>query len=302
MSGTLYCRSEFTAPWGLALPPLADSVMFHIVTHGACWLEVEGLPPCRLLVGSFALVPHGRGHRLVSAPDVSAVGLFDVPTEHISERYEVLRQGGGGDAATLICGAVRFDHPAAADLLRLLPPVVRIDTWRSPHLEWMQTTLRLIALEASELRAGGETVITRLADVLVIQAVRSWVAEHADLQPGWLAALRDPQVGCVIREVHRRPGDAWTVASLARVAGMSRSAFSSRFTALVGEPAMRYVVRWRMNLALSALRAERATIAAVAEQVGYQSEAAFARAFKRTMGVWPGEARPRVPPVARRDD
>jgi AraC-like DNA-binding protein len=303
MSGTLYCRSEFTAPWGLDLPPLPGSLMFHIVTLGECWLEVEDQAPCRLQVGSFALVPHGRGHRLVSETGVDAVGLFDVPTEHISNRYEVLRQGGGGAPATLICGAVRFDHPAAADLLRLLPPVVTIETWRSPDLEWMQTTLRLMASEASELRAGGETVITRLADVLVIQAVRSWIGRHADAQPSWLAALRDPQVGQVIRQVHRSPGHPWTVEAMAREAGMSRSAFASRFTALVGEGAMHYVARWRMNVAMATLRDDRVTIAAVADQLGYESEAAFSRAFRRIVGQWPGEARrathpPATPPSA----
>lgn len=291
MSGTLYARSEFTAPWGLELPSLPESLMFHIVTSGECWLHVDGAPPSRLQVGSFALVPHGRGHRLLSEPGATAVGLFDVPTEHISDRYEVLRQGGGGAASTLICGAVRFDHPAATDLLRLLPPVVAIETWRSSDLEWMQTTLRLMASEARELRAGGETVITRLADILVIQAVRAWLTTHADTLPSWLAALRDPQLGRVLREVHRAPGRAWTVDGMAREAGMSRSAFASRFTALVGEPAMKYVARWRMNVALVALRDEHVTIAAVAEQLGYESEAAFSRAFKRVVGQWPGQAR-----------
>ena len=297
MSGTLYCRSEFTAPWGLDLPPLPDSLMFHIVTLGECWLEVDDLAPCHLQVGSFALVPHGRGHRLVSGRGTGAVGLFDVPTEHISERYEVLRQGGGGAPATLICGAVRFDHPAAADVLRLLPPLITIETWQSPDLEWMQTTLRLMAFEASERRAGGETVITRLADILVIQAVRSWIGRHAGTQPGWLAALRDPHVGQAIGQVHRSPGYPWTVEAMAREAGMSRSAFASRFTTLVGEGAMHYVARWRMNVAMAALQDDRVTIAAVAEQLGYESEAAFSRAFKRVVGRWPGEARRHPPPT-----
>lgn len=291
MSGTLYCRSEFTAPWGLELPVLPDSLMFHAVTAGECWLLVDGAAPCRLQAGAFALVPHGRGHRLVSEPGAVPTGLFEVPTEHISDRYEVLRQGGGGAASTLICGAVRFDHPAATDLLRLLPAVLAIETWRSPELEWMQTTLRLMAAEARELRAGGETVITRLADILVIQAVRAWLAIHADATPGWLGALRDPQLGQVIRQIHQRPGHPWTVERMAREAGMSRSAFAARFTALVGEPAMKFVARWRMHTALAWLRDERLTVAAIAEQLGYESEAAFSRAFKRQVGQWPGEAR-----------
>lgn len=291
MSGTLYCRSEFTSPWGLVLPALSDSLMFHIVTVGECWLHVDGEPPLPLRAGSFALVPHGRGHTLVSEPGAAATNLFDVPTEHISERYEVLRQGGGGAPATLICGAVRFDHPAAADLVRLLPPVIAVDGWHGPEQDWVQTTLRFIANEARELRAGGETVITRLADILVIQAIRSWLSAHADQQRGWLGALRDPQIGRVIQRVHREPGRPWTVDSMAAEAGMSRSAFAARFTLLVGDSAMRYVARWRMNLAVSALREGPMTIAALASDLGYESEAAFARAFKRVVGCWPGEAR-----------
>lgn len=293
MSGTLYCRSEFTAPWGLDLPPLPDTLMFHVVAVGECWLTVGDEPALRLREGSFALVPHGRGHRLVSEPGVPTVDLFDVPAERISERYEVLRQGGDGAPATLICGAVRFDHPAAADLVRVLPSVITIDAWRGSELDWVQTTLRFIASEARELRAGGETVITRLADILVIQAVRSWLAQHADRQRGWLGALRDPQIGRVIQRVHREPGRPWTVELMADEAGMSRSAFAARFTSLVGEPAMRYVLRWRMNVAATALRDPRVTVASLASDMRYESEAAFARAFKRVLGYGPGEARRR---------
>ena len=121
MSGIFYCRSEFTAPWGLALPPLKDCLMFHVVTSGRCWLEVEGAEPCLLQPGDLALVPHGEGHRLASEPGVPAAKLFDLPREHLSERYEILRHGGGGAATNLICGAVRFDHPAAHHLVKLLP-------------------------------------------------------------------------------------------------------------------------------------------------------------------------------------
>ena len=297
MSGTLYCRSEFTAPWGLELPPLPDSLMFHIVTVGECWLTVGQEGPIQLRAGSFALVPHGLGHCLVSEPGAAATNLFDVPTERISERYEVLRQGGEGPPATLICGAVRFDHSAAADLIRVLPPIITIDAWRGPELEWVQTTLRFIASEARELRPGGETVITRLADILVIQAVRSWLAQHADDRKGWLSALRDPQIGRVIQRVHREPGRSWTVDVMADEAAMSRSAFAARFTALVGEPAMKYVARWRMNVAAAELKDERVTIAALAADLGYDSEAAFARAFKRVMGCWPGAVR-RASPIS----
>jgi AraC-like DNA-binding protein len=291
ISGTFYCRSECSDPWAMDLPPMDGCLMFHIVTAGACWLEVDGEAPHRLQVGGFALVPHGLGHRLTSAPGVPAVGLFDAPTEHVSERYDVVRLGGGGPATTLVCGAVTFDHPAAADLIARLPRVIVIDTWQAPEHDWMQSTLRFIASEVRMVRPGTDMLVTRLSDILVMQSIRAWLASEPPLPPGWLAAVRDPQIGRALRSVHREPGEPWTIASLARVAGMSRSAFAARFAVLAGEPVMRYVTRWRMNLAAAALHDGGETTAALAERLGYESEAAFSRAFKRVMGSWPGAVR-----------
>ena len=291
MSGSFYCLSEFTAPWGLDLPPMQDCVMFHVVTAGECRLEVEGAATCTLRPGALALVPHGRGHILNSAPDVKPGKLFDLPRELISDRYEHLRHGGGGTPTTMLCAAVKFEDPSAHHLLRLLPRVIAVDAWNSPELEWLQSTLRFLAAEARELRAGGETVITRLADILVIQAIRSWIATDPQAQTGWLRALRDKQIGRAIALIHRDPARDWTVASLAAAVGMSRSAFAARFTELVGEPAMQYLLRWKMHAALKWLKESDATISQLAARLGYESEAAFSRAFKRLMGISPGAAR-----------
>ena len=291
MSGVFYCRSEFTEPWGLELPPFEACMMFHVVTAGQCWLEVDGTPRRQLRPGELALVPHGEGHRLVSAEGVPAAKLFDLPRELVSDRYEVLRHGGNGLATTVICGLVRFDHPAAQHLVRLLPRLIALDAWNSPDMEWMQSTLRFMAAEARALRPGGDTVITRLADILVIQAIRAWIAHDPSARSGWLGAVRDPQIGRAIALVHRDPGKTWTVASLAGAVGMSRSAFSARFTDLVGEPAMRYVTRARMHAASMWLKEERTTLAELAGRLGYESEAAFSRAFKRLVGVAPGATR-----------
>ena len=195
MSGVFYTRSEFTAPWALDLPAFPDCLMFHVVTSGQCWLEIEGVDPRLLQPGDLALVPHGEGHRLLSEPGVPAAKLFDLPREQISERYEILRHGQGGASANLICGTVRFDHPAAHQLVRLLPKLICIEAWQSPQMEWIQSTLRLMAAEASVMRPGGETIITRLADILVIQTIRSWMAQDPLAQTGWLGALQDKQIG-----------------------------------------------------------------------------------------------------------
>jgi AraC-like DNA-binding protein len=291
MSGVFYCRSEFTAPFALALPPFEGSMMFHVVTAGQCWLEVDGTEPCLLRPGDLALVPQGGGHRLVSEAGVAAGQLFDLPRELVSERYEILRHGGGGAPTTAICGVVRFDHPAAHHLIQLLPKLITVDPWSSPDGEWIQSTLRFMAAEARELRAGGETIITRLADILVVQAIRSWMARDPLAQTGWLGALRDVQIGRAIASIHRDPTRRWTVASLAEAVGMSRSAFAARFTQLVGEPAMRYAVRWKMHAASMWLAENDASLAELASRLGYESEAAFSRAFKRFMGTSPGAVR-----------
>ncbi len=291
MTGSFYCRSELAAPWGLAMPPMEGCLWFHVVTSGRCWLEVDGVAPRCLQPGDFALVPHGQGHRLWTEPGVATPDVTRLPQDMVSERYSLLRYGGGGAPTTLVCGLVRFDHPAAHPLLRLLPRFIHQDASSPPHADWMQSTLRLMAAEAKALRPGGETVITRLADVLVIQAIRSWLQEDPAARTGWLGALQDPQIGRAIMLIHREPARAWTLASLATAVAMSRSAFAARFTALVGESAMHYVARWRMHVALAWLREDKATLGELAGRLGYQSEAAFSRAFKRFIGTSPGAVR-----------
>jgi AraC-like DNA-binding protein len=291
MTGSFYCRSELTAPWGLAMPAMRDCLWFHVVTSGRCWLEAGDAEPRCLQPGDFALVPHGAGHRLWTEPHVATPIVVDLPQELVSERYSLLRYGGGGAATTLICGVVRFDHPSAHPLLGLLPRVIHLDASSASHLDWMDSLLRLMAAEAKELRPGGETVITRLADILVIQAIRSWLRKDPAARTGWLGALQDPQLGRAIMLIHREPARAWTLASLASEVAMSRSAFAARFTELVGEPAMHYVARWRMHMALNWLKEEKLALGELASRLGYQSEAAFSRAFKRFIGMSPGAVR-----------
>lgn len=291
MSGVFYTRSECTAPWALALPAFPDCLMFHVVTSGQCWLEVEGVDPCLLQPGGLALIPHGAGHQLSSNPGEPAEKLFDLPRIQVSERYEILRFGQGGAATSLICGTVKFDHPAAHQLIRLLPGVIKIEPYHSPQMEWMQSTLRLMAIEAKNMQPGGETIITRLADILVIQAIRSWLAEDPRAHSGWLGALRDKQIGYAMLCVQRDPARQWTVGSLANEVGMSRSAFAARFKKCVGESPVQYITQWRMNMALTILREENVALGELANRMGYQSEAAFSRTFKRIIGISPGAAR-----------
>ena len=204
------------------------------------------------------------------------------------------RQGGGGAPTTLICGAVRFEHPAARNLVAILPRMICIEASDGPLVSWMQGVFRLMAAEAREFRPGGEAVITRLADVLVIQAIRSWIETAPAARGGWLGALQDRQIGRALALIHREPARRWTVASLADELALSRSAFAARFTELVHEPAIQYLTRWRMHVARDAIETEGATVAELADRLGYRSEAAFARAFKRVIGVPTGTVKRRA--------
>jgi AraC-like DNA-binding protein len=291
MSGAFYCRSELTADWGLTLPPMPGYLWFHVIASGGGWLETDDADLTLLQPGDFALVPHGEGHRVRSAPGVPAPDVLELELEQVSERYEILRHGEGGAPTTLVCGAVRFDHPAAHNVIERLPAVILVEPSSAPRHERMVGTLRLMAEEAVELRPGSEAVITRLADILVIQALRAWIETDPAAQTGWLGALQDRQVGRALSLIHRDPARSWTVGSLAHELAMSRSALAARFTELVGEPVMHYVTRWRMQLALDMLREEGATVGELASRLGYRSEAAFSRAFKRVVGIAPGAVR-----------
>ena len=291
--GVFYCRAEVTAPWGVEMPALDGCMSFHVVTEGSSVLEVDGVQTV-LGPGDLALVPHGRGHLLRSAADARIAGRADLlPQQFLGEHYSVLRLDGGGARTGMVCGVVQPARPGAAHLLDLLPPVLHVDGRGAEGGGRLRVLLGLLGDEARHDRPGSEAVVTRLADVVVIQAVRAWL-DTAATGPGWLRALRDPQVGRVVAQLHREPGTAWTLTRLAREARMSRSSFAARFTELAGEPAMHYVARWRMHLATVAL-ADGARVGELARQLGYESEAAFSRAYKRVVGVSPVTAARRDP-------
>ncbi|WDQ98538.1 AraC family transcriptional regulator [Devosia sp. J2-20] len=291
LTGTLYCRAEMTAPWGIEMPQLPGAMLFMIVTSGRGWLRMRDMPPQMLEQGSMVLLPHGTSVELASSPGAATTPLFDIPSTKVSERYELMQWGGGGALMRATTGVVQFDHVAAQRLISLLPPVIRVDAWDEDVDSWMQSTLRLIAREAAALRPGGETVMTRLADIMVIQALRRWLDTAPEANLGWLAALRDPQIGRALAQIHRGAAEDISVAGLADIAGMSRSAFSARFTDMVGQPAMQYVTQWRLHLARAALLESGQPVGVIGARAGYNSEAAFGRAFKQFFGVSPGAAR-----------
>ncbi len=294
MSGIFYCPSHLTEPWGLELPPMGDCVWFHALLTGQATLEVEGQRRT-VRPGDLVLVPHGTGHRAWGRDDQAPTpSVYDLPHDYLNDQYAILHHGGGGERTDIVCGGIRLEHPAARQLIASLPSVIHIEASHSIRADWMRATLELMAEETQQVRPGSEAVVSRLCDIVVIQAIRTWIERDPAAQTGWLGALRDEQIGTAIARIHANPEHNWTVAALADEVAMSRSAFAARFTNLVGEPVMRYVARWRMHAALDLLQTSDATVAAVAAQVGYESEAAFSRSFKRIIGTTPRSARQAV--------
>jgi AraC-like DNA-binding protein len=287
LSGVSYCRTEVTAPWGIEIPA-EEGAVFHFVAEGGCWLRTASLSPQRLEAGDMVLLPRGAGHALVDVPDGVARPVGAMSREPLGERTFRLRGGGGGTRALLVCCDLGFEDSSVHPLLQLMPEVllVRGAEAADPSLVMLLETM---AAEIAAQRIGGATVMARLADTIITRVIRGWVETRSGDTTGWLTAIRDPQIGRALAAIHRRPEHAWSVTALADVAGMSRSLFSERFTAVVGASPAQYVTRWRMHLARTWLRAGR--VSEVAARLGYQSEAAFSRAFKRAVGHAPSEQR-----------
>ena len=197
LSGSFYCRSELSAPWGLGFPA-RECASFHFVAAGTCWLWADG-DPIRLKAGDLVLLPHGRGHWLGDVPHCATVRIDTLQHEQIGQNAAMLRYGGDGERAVLVCGGVRFEDPPGHPLLDLMPDVIHIQGKDRHSDEWLEAALGAMGAEARSPRPGGATVITRLADVLVVHAVRTWLVDAPEAQTGWLGALRDPQMAAPSR-------------------------------------------------------------------------------------------------------
>jgi AraC-like DNA-binding protein len=291
LSGSFYCRSELRDPWGLEIPA-RDCASFHVVVDGSAWIRSTG-EQLRLDAGDLVLLPRGSGHSLSSPPHARTVRIDTLKHESIGKTAMTLRYGGKGKRATVICGGATFEGAAFHPILQLMPEMLLIRGKAGQSEKWVQNTIEMMGVEATAPRPGTPTVITHLADILVIQAIRGWIEKSAGKSAGWLRALRDPQIGLAIALIHRRPRYPWTVALLASEVHLSRSVFSERFTEMVGASPIHYLRRWRMDLASDWIRDEKLRLGEVAVRIGYESEAGFSRAFKRQMGVSPGAVRRR---------
>ena len=295
LSGVFYCKSELRGSWGVSLPSMPNTSMFHIITAGSCLIE-HGDQSIRAKAGDFVFIPKGHGHVFRSDSDAQVSDLFSLHRDQISPCYETMNigdktaneDGGEGSDETektmMLCGVVQLEHPSAEFIINSMPDMIYLKSSKSSFASWMNHTVSLISVEAEQTQIGGETILTRLADVLVIQALRHWISDDTNSKHGWLFALKDERIGKSLSLIHTRPDWQWSLESLGKEVGMSRTAFASKFTALVGEPMLQYLTKWRMNLAVMRLKdGEKITVELI-EQLGYKSESAFRRTFKKVIG------------------
>ncbi len=284
-----YGRSELTAPWGIEIP-FKEGVRFHFVAEGECWMLTNALAPIHMERGDVILLPHGTGHVIADKPTRRPLRLADVGPELVGNATYRLSTGGGGARSLIVCCTIGFDGPTAHPLVQLLPEVLHVRESESidPRLPAL---LDMISDEVVQPKIGSATIMARFADIVITRIIRNWVEARPAELTGWLAAIKDHHIGAALAGIHRRPGHTWKVESLAALAGMSRSKFSERFVHLLGVSPARYLLQWRMRLAAAWLKHSDLTIAQVAADLGYESEASFSRAFKRFMGISPGAAR-----------
>lgn len=306
LTGAFFFSFEGAAPWVAESPPASaisghlmpkvDHVLeFHAVTRGHCLGGLLGEEAVSLEAGDVICFPHGDPHVLSSAPGLRAPAQFAALYQQArsSKLPFPVKLGSGSAEVHVVCGFLGCDARPFNPLLASLPRVLRASDGEDASGGWLSKLMEMAEQEVRRPRPGSEGVLARLSELLFVEVVR----RHLELLPsdrsGWLAGLRDPHVGKALALLHARPGHAWTLDGLGHEAGLSRSALAEHFTALVGEPPIQYLARWRMQVAAGLLDATRDGVAAIGAQVGYASEAAFSRAFKKLVGVPPAAWRRR---------
>src|SRR5262249_1369791 len=284
--GRVYCWSEMSAPWAMSLP--ADGyARFHVIERGGAWLRMDGAKQVTPLAsGDLVIVPHGNGHVLADSLKTKPVPIIRL-VKGKADSAVLLQHGGRGPKTQMICGSFQIVNGDYNPLLAVLPPLIHISGGRERLNEWLEPTLKMLAYEARHTRPGSEALVARLIDIILVQAVRVWFEEQPPDQGGWLGALRDPQIGAALGLIHREPQRNWSVSDLAREVAMSRSIFAAKFSSLVGAPPLTYLTRWRLWQASRLLAEGSLSVGETAERVGYESEAAFSKAFKRHFGQSP---------------
>jgi AraC-like DNA-binding protein len=302
LSGAIFLDAELGAPWGFAAPPAAEGarliapaaehlILFHLLVEGVATARIPGLPSVPLGPGDVVILPRGDAHdlwngRTAELVDSSALLPMILEGKIVSERG-----GGGGPVTKFICGYIGCDRQATRFFLAGLPPLFKVNIRRGASGEWLESTIRHLASEREADGPGRGALLAKMAEALFIESLRCYMSELPRRRSGWLAAARDSAVGQALAAIHRDPARGWSLSSLAGQAGLSRTVFAERFTRLLGEAPLAYVARCRMQLGAHLLETTDDTVLQVALNVGYESEAAFNRAFKREFDFPPARYR-----------
>lgn len=299
LTGAVYFDFELSSPWvaeapasheiaAIVMPGAQRVIEYHLIARGACWGNVIGDRPLRLAEGDLIVFPQGDPHVLSSAPGLRAspdMSVFVRPTTPLPLVYE--RGGGGPERTRIVCCFLGCDERPFNPLLAALPRTIHLSGSGSERAGgWLTTLIDIAVRESGSARAGRDNILSRMSELMFVEAIRRYIESLPVAQSGWLAGLRDPVVGQALAALHGEPSAAWTVESLARAVGVSRSVLADRFAEMVALPPMQYLALWRMQRA-SRMLLEGEPVAEVAGAVGYESEAAFSRAFKKLVGEAP---------------
>lgn len=304
LTGGVFLDAHFTAPWSVAgriepfklTPFLAapeDVICFHYVVSGRLVAAMDGMPATEMNPGDVILFPRNDVHVLASSLELTPEPAGDVVFKPPGTGIFKVDHGGGGDETHIVCGFLGSDS-GANPLLQALPAMLKLNVLDTPAGSWIAESFAFASQQLGRQDAGAGTIIGKLSELMFVEAVRRYIEGLPPQEAGWLAGLRDLHVGRALALMHTKPSHDWTAEDLAGAVNMSRSAFADRFTQLIGTPPMKYLTNWRMQVAAAKLRERRQTIAQIAFDVGYESEAAFTRAFRREMGQPPAAWRKQI--------
>ena len=282
----VYCLSDFAAPWGFSVErsPVAK---FHVLLHGTAALTVGDATPVPLAAGDLAVLPHGDGHTITDQPGSPVRQLDAILAEHPVDETGRMSYGGNGSRTRLLCGGFELDPVLPRELAEFLPPVLTVDS-STGLVRWLEPLFALLEEETRAAAPGAAAIFAKLADVFVTPALRSYLAAAGDLAP---AAAADPAIARIVKMLRGRPEARWNVDAMARCAGMSRTSFTTRFRAAIGEPPMAYLTGLRLRRAAGYLTTTTKSVREIAHLTGYGNEASFSKAFSRLFGRPPGEYR-----------
>ena len=302
LQGALFYNGEFSSPWSVRAAPsralarhLAPSaehvIIYHLLTEGRASLRLESGERIALNAGDLVMIPHGDPHILENGPPTEPVDDSNQLTQILAQGLKLWRLGGGGEVTRFICGYMACEPRLSQVFLSGLPAAFKVSIRNDASGRWLENSIRFSVNEAGTARAGGEAVLAKLSEVLFVETLRSYITDLPPEQIGWLAGARDSEVGKTLALMHKNPSHPWTIAALAKEAGASRSVLAERFRHYLNEAPMAYLTRWRLQLGAEMLASTSYSVAQIAAEVGYESEAAFNRAFKREFEIPPARFR-----------